>query len=105
MIFISSKQTNHKIQKIYGKLYHKNKKITCPFWELVGSKKKQKIDPLDLIGVPLLGDVVVEVRQIFCGNIKSITCIVKEVLIREFHQPPSHFDEFDEFNSSEEEDH
>lgn len=83
--------------KIYGKLYHKGNKITCPFWEVVDweRKQKRKINPLELIDLQLQGDVVLEFKQIFCGKIKSITCIVKEVLIREIEQPTSHFEEFE----------
>ena len=50
---------------------------------MLDEETKKKTNPLKFLDSPLLGDVIVEVRQIFISNIKSITCVVKEVLIRE----------------------
>ena len=66
--------------------------------------KKMKANPLELIDISLFGDVIVEVRQIFCSNIKSITCVVKEALFWEIEKPQSFFDEEESFSSDEEED-
>ena len=57
---------------------------------------KFKINPHDFIGLPLLGSVVIEITQIFCGNIKSPTCVVKEALITEVIQPQSSFGQYDD---------
>ena len=68
--------------------------------------KKSKTNPLELIDISLFGDVIVEVRQIFCSNIKSITCVVKEAFFGEIEKTPSFFDEYEESmkSSDEEED-
>ena len=52
-----------------------------------GRKIKFRTDPHELIGLPLKGSVVIEITQIFCGNFKSPTCVVKEALITEIIQP------------------
>ena len=86
--------------KIYGKLYLTNNKINSPFFKGKTNKDGRKIkfrtDPHELIGLPLKGSVVIELNQIFCGNIKSLTCVVKEALITEIIQPQSTFDQYDD---------
>ena len=83
--------------KIFAKIPDKK----CTFWVLDGETKK-KTNPLKFIDSSLLGDVIVEVRQIFISNIKTITCVVKEVLIREEEKPPSFFDDFADEDEEEE---
>ena len=46
-------------------------------------------------------------KHLFCGNVKTITCIVDEVLVEEVVQSVSAFDDFedrDEESNDEEED-
>ena len=105
--FASFKEENFKIikfdksqkPKIYGKLYLTKNKINSPFFKgktkKDGRKIKFRTDPHELIGLPLKGSVVIEITQIFCGNIKSLTCVVKEALITEIIQPQSTFDQYD----------
>ena len=97
--------------KIYAKIPFKNDKIIPTFWERIQwgenqKPKNMKTNPLELIDMNLYGDVIVEVRQIFCSNIKSITCVVKEALFWEIEKPQSFFDEYEESmkSSDEEED-
>ena len=57
--------------------------------------------------MPLRGQVVFSVKHLFCGNVKTITCIVDEVLVEEVVQSVSAFDDFedrDEESNDEEED-
>ena len=86
--------------KIYGKLYLTKNKINSPFFKgktkKDGRKIKFRTDPYELIGLPLKGSVVIEITQIFCGNIKSLTCVVKEALITKIIQPQSTFDQYDD---------
>ena len=89
--------------KIFAKLPFKNGKIKATFWEKKNDSKK-KVDPLDLIDTHLIGDVVIEIQQIFISNIKTITCVVKDVLCQEIEKPPSFFDEIEEICSDKEED-
>ena len=95
--------------KIFAKIPFKNDKIIPTFWERIQwgenqKPKKMKSNPLELIDMDLHGDVIVEVRQIFCSNIKSITCVVKEALFWEIEKPQSFFDEGESLSSDEEED-
>ena len=62
-----------------------------------GRKKKEKIrDNLELEGVPLNGIVVVVLKQLFCGNLRALTCVVQEVLVKEEIHPQSAFDEYED---------
>ena len=101
-------------EKIYAKIYPSklpNQDFSCRFWQLCevkGRKKKKAIPhPTQLINMPLRGQVVFSVKHLFCGNVKTITCIVDEVLVEEVVQSVSAFDDFedrDEESSDEEED-
>ena len=71
---------------------------------MLDGETKKKTSPLKFLDSSLLGDVIVEIGQIFISNIKSITCVVKEVLIREEEKPPSFFDDFADEDEEEEED-
>ena len=46
--------------------------------------------------MPLRGQVVFSVKHLFCGNVKTITCIVDEVLVEEVVQSVSAFDDFED---------
>ena len=98
-------------EKIYAKIYPSklpNQDFSCRFWQLCGAKKKKPIPhPTKLINMPLRGQVVFSVKHLFCGNVKTITCIVDEVLVEEVVQSVSAFDDFedrDEESNDEEED-
>ena len=99
-------------EKIYAKIYTSklpNQDFSCRFWQLCseasGGKKKKPIPhPTTLINMPLRGQVVFSVKHLFCGNVKTITCIVDEVLVEEVVQSVSAFDDFEEESNDEEED-
>ena len=78
-----------------------NSYSTAPFFRIIGNldgrKLKQRIkDNLELEGVPLDGIVVLQLKQIFCGNIKSLTCVVQEVLVEQEIHLASAFDEYED---------
>ena len=50
--------------------------------------------------MPLRGQVVFSVKHLFCGNVKTITCIVDEVLVEEVVQSVSAFDDFEDRDES-----
>ena len=93
-------------EKIYAKIYPSklpNQDFSCRFWQLCevkgGKKKKKPIPhPIKLINMPLRGQVVFSVKHLFCGNVKTITCIVDEVLVEEVVQAVSAFDDFEDKN-------
>ena len=93
-------------EKIYAKIYPSklpDQDFSCRFWQLCtvkDGKKKKKLIPraTNLINMPLRGQVVFSVKHLFCGNIKSITCIVDEVLVEEVVQSVSAFDDFEDRN-------
>ena len=81
-----------------GKLYHNQRtlKINAPFWRLNNGKRRQVKNPNSLIGSELEGDIHLELKQIFMAKHKAITCIAKEVLVKNERKPVSAFDEFPE---------
>ena len=95
-------------EKIYAKIYSStlpNQDFSCRFWQLCtaksGAKKKKPIPhPTTLINMPLRGQVVFTVKHLFCGNVKTITCIVDEVLVEEVVQSVSAFDDFEDRDES-----
>ena len=95
-------------EKIYAKIYSSklpNQDFSCRFWQLCtaksGAKKKKPIPhPTTLINMPLRGQVVFSVKHLFCGNVKTITCIVDEVLVEEVVQSVSAFDDFEDRDES-----
>ena len=103
-------------EKIYAKIYPSklpNQDFSCRFWQLCtvkseapsGKKKKKPIPhPTTLINMPLRGQVVFSVKHLFCGNVKTITCIVDEVLVEEVVQSVSAFDDFEDRDEEEESD-
>ena len=96
----SSNLTKSQKPKIFGKLYLTNNKINSPLFKgktkKDGRKIKFRTDLHEFIGLPLKGSVVIELNQIFCGNIKSLTCVVKEALITEVIQPQSTFNQYED---------
>ena len=89
--------------KIYAKLYADKvspMSSSAAFYRMAegeGKKMKQKIkNNLELVGVPLDGIVVINLKQIFCGNIKALTCVVQEVLVEKEIHPQSFFDEYED---------
>ena len=95
-------------EKIYAKIYPSklpNQDFSCRFWQVCtvkgGRKKKEELPkPTALINMPLRGQVVFSVKHLFCGNVKTITCIVDEVLVEEVVQASSAFDDFEDRNES-----
>ena len=95
-------------EKIYAKIYPSKlptQDFSCRFWQLCtvkgGRKKKEELPkPTALINMPLRGQVVFSVKHLFCGNVKTITCIVDEVLVEEVVQASSAFDDFEDRNES-----
>lgn len=88
--------------KVYSKLYTEEEIINCPFWEVIQKNKRQKLDPHSVIGAPMNGSIVISLKQVFLGNVKSITFITKEVLITEIIKPKSFFEDFEEVEENEE---
>ena len=90
--------------KIYAKLYVDRlhpQSSSGSFLRVIygedGRKRKERIkDNLELEGVPLDGIVVLQLKQIFCGNIKSLTCVVQEVLVEQEIHLASAFDEYED---------
>ena len=95
-------------EKIYAKIYPSKlptQDFSCRFWQVCtvkgGRKKKEELPkPTALINMPLRGQVVFSVKHLFCGNVKTITCIVDEVLVEEVVQASSAFDDFEDRNES-----
>ena len=95
-------------EKIYAKIYTSklpNQDFSCRFWQLCGAKRSQQKKkpiphPTKLINMPLRGQVVFSVKHLFCGNVKTITCIVDEVLVEEVVQSVSAFDDFEDRDES-----
>ena len=88
-------------EKIYCKdLYLPNSqtKISlADFGSFAGLRKRNQFPiPTKLINMPLRGQVVFSVKHLFCGNVKTITCIVDEVLVEEVVQSVSAFDDFED---------
>ena len=91
-------------EKIYARFIPPNSPIKislADFWQLCGAKKKKPIPhPTKLINMPLRGQVVFSVKHLFCGNVKTITCIVDEVLVEEVVQSVSAFADFEDRDES-----
>ena len=100
-------------EKIYAKIYPSKlptQDFSCRFWQVCtvksgasggARKKKEELPkPTALINMPLRGQVVFSVKHLFCGNVKTITCIVDEVLVEEVVQAASAFDDFEDRNES-----
>ena len=63
---------------IYAKLYVDRDNFSAPFFRVVDGNKKQRIsDSLGLVGVPLNGKIVLRIKQLFCGGVKALTCVVQ----------------------------
>ena len=64
--------------------------------------RKRNLFPIqpNLSTCPLRGQVVFSVKHLFCGNVKTITCIVDEVLVEEVVQSVSAFDDFEDRDES-----
>ena len=56
-----------------------------------------KIFPADFGSFAGLSEAV---KHLFCGNVKTITCIVDEVLVEEVVQSVSAFDDFEDRDES-----
>ena len=104
MSFLTPSEDKSEQEKIYAKIYSSklpNQDFSCRFWQLCGAKKKKPIPhPTKLINMPLRGQVVFSVKHLFCGNVKTITCIVDEVLVEEVVQSVSAFDDFEDKDES-----
>ena len=63
--------------KVFAKLYCDLKeKITARF----SRKDKSSLDPHEMVGLPLKGNVILHLSRIFLGNVSSLTVSVREVL-------------------------
>lgn len=106
---------NGKFPKLYSKLYTKtenakteNEKevIIAPFWEVIekknGKKYKKRLDPLSILGEPVKGSIIVTLKEVYLGNLKSIRFIVEEVLITERIKNKSYYSEFEELEDENE---
>ena len=84
--------------EVWGKLYHNQRtlKILAPFWRLNKGKRRQVVNPNSLIGSEMEGHIHLELKQIFMGKHKAITCIAREVLVVSERKPISAFEEFPE---------
>ena len=85
--------------KIYAKLWKNKKRFTAPFWKVTNERFKVKLNPENFIGVPLKEEIIFDIKQRFCGNIKSASFNVKEALVHKIINPPSAFDEYEETES------
>ena len=87
-------------EKIYAKIYTsklQTKIFPADFGSFAGLRKRNQFPhPTKLINMPLRGQVVFSVKHLFCGNVKTITCIVDEVLVEEVVQSVSAFDDFED---------
>ena len=88
--------------EVWAKLYHNQRtlEITAPFWRLVENKRRRVKNTKSLIGSEMEGRICLELKQIFMAKHKAITCIAKEVLIKNERKPVSAFDEFSEEEES-----
>ena len=84
--------------EVWAKLYHNQRtlEISAPFWRLVENKRRRVKNPNNLIGSEMEGRICLELKQIFMAKHKAITCIAKEVLVKNERKPVSAFDEFEE---------
>ena len=86
-------KTSHGHSKIYAKLYAVNGEIFTPFRILEYGKKKIA-NPLNFIGIPFQGKIVLRISKVYDGSCVSLIFEAKEVLIEKIHIQPSYFDEF-----------
>ena len=91
-------------EKIYAKIYSSklpNQDFSCRFWQLCTGKEKETYSPSNqTYQHATQGQVVFSVKHLFCGNVKTITCIVDEVLVEEVVQSVSAFDDFEDRDES-----
>ena len=86
-------KTSHDHSKVYAKLYSIDGEIITPI-RILSNGKKKIINPLNYIGVPFTGQIVMRIAQIYNGSCLSLICEAKEVLIEEIQTQPSYFDEY-----------
>ena len=91
-------------EKIYAKIYTSklpNQDFSCRFWQLCGGEKKETYSPSNqTYQHATQGTSCFSVKHLFCGNVKTITCIVDEVLVEEVVQSVSAFDDFEDRDES-----
>ena len=85
-------KTSHDHSKVYAKLYAVNGEIFTPV-RILSNGKKRLINPLNYVGIPFQGKVVLKISKIYEGSCLSLVCEAKEVLIEEIHTQPSYFHE------------
>ena len=86
-------KTSHDHSKVYAKLYSIDGEIIAPI-RILSNGKKKIINPLNYIGVPFTGKIVMRIAKIYNGSCLSLICEAKEVLIEEIQTQPSYFDEY-----------
>ena len=72
------------------------------FAGLSEASRKRNLFPIqpNLLTCHSGGQVVFSVKHLFCGNVKTITCIVDEVLVEEVVQSVSAFADFEDKDES-----
>ena len=73
-------KSSHGHSKVYVKLFVIEGKIQTPIRFLLNGKKKIA-NPLNFIGVPFFGKIVMRISKIYSGSCLSLICEAKEVLI------------------------
>ena len=82
--------------RVYLRIYFDEGKPAPKFWKVCeeeGEEKKKRIwDTDSLVWKNIEGEIVFSIANIFLGkNTKSITCVAKEILVREIIEEKSYF--------------
>ena len=82
--------------RVYLRIYFDEGKPAPRFWKVCeedGEEKKKRIwDTDSLVWKNIEGEIVFSIANIFLGkNTKSITCVAKEILVREIIEEKSYF--------------
>ena len=82
--------------RVYLRIYFDEGKPAPNFWKVCeedGEEKKKRIwDTDSLVWKNIEGEIVFSIANIFLGkNTKSITCVAKEILVREIIEEKSYF--------------
>ena len=85
-----------KCDRVYLRIYFDEGKPAPKFWKVCeeeGEEKKKRIwDTDSLVWKNIEGEIVFSIANIFLGkNTKSITCVGKEILVREIIEEKSYF--------------
>ena len=86
-------KSSHRHSKVYAKLFAIDGQILTTI-RILSNGKNKIANPLNFIGVPFLGKIVMRIAKIYSGSCLSLICEAKEVLIEKIQTPPSYFDEY-----------